>query len=265
MKLAPIFGVSLALFLTACGVDFTASTASGDSYQAAVRQADEARGSGDLQTAIALYGRALQADPEGVEAKLGLGETYLSIGAPEEAAAQFRDVLAQRSGNAVARRGLAAALIGMNQPELAEQQLDTALQADARDYRALNALGVALDMQGRHAEAQVRYRRGIELAPDSISLRSNLGLSLAISGEAGPAIALLEPIALSRGADARVRQNLCFAYVMAGEYEKALQMSRRDLPEQEAQRQLSSFMSLKNLPVDARSAEVRRSPYFFGQ
>ena len=145
MKLAPIFGVSLALFLTACGVDFTASTASGDSYQAAVRQADEARSSGDLQTAIALYGRALQADPEGVEAKLGLGETYLSIGAPEEAAAQFRDVLAQRSGNAVARRGLAAALIGMNQPELAEQQLDTALQADAREGTAQLArkLGLA--------------------------------------------------------------------------------------------------------------------------
>lgn len=265
MKLAPICGAALALFLAACGVDLTASTASGDSYQAAVRQADEARSSGDVQTAIPLYGRALQADPEGVEAKLGLGQTYLMIGASEEAAAQFRDVLAHRSSNAMARRGLAAALIAMNQPELAEHQLDAALRADARDYRAMNALGVALDMQGRHAEAQLRYRRGIELAPDNTALRSNLGLSLAICGEAGQAIELLAPIALAGGADAQVRQNLAFAYVMAGEYEKALQMSRRDLPEQEAQHQLSYFMSLRTLSTEARSAEVRRSPYFFRQ
>lgn len=265
MRLAPIFAAGLSLLLAACGLDATGSTAKGDSYDVAVRQADQARRTGDLDTAIPLYGRALQANPEGVEAKLGLGQSYLSLGASDEAAAQFRDVLARRSGDTTARRGLASALISMGQPELAVQQLQAALQADPRDYRALNAMGIVLDMQGRHADAQEKYRQGIAIAPEFMALRNNLGLSLAITGEAQEAIAQLLPLAKSSQADGRVRQNLALAYVMAGDMENALQTSRRDLPEAYAQRQLSYFLQLKSLPVEARSEELRRNPSFFPQ
>ena len=47
--------------------------------------------------------------------------------------------------------------------------------------------------------------------------------------------------------------------------ENALQVSRRDLSEAAAQRQLSYFLQLRNLPVEARSAEIRRNPAFFPQ
>jgi Flp pilus assembly protein TadD len=265
MTLRAACSLSVALLLAACGMDFTGSTAHGDSYEVAVRQADSARTAGDAYTAIALYGRALQAEPEGPEARQGLGETYLMMGASEEAAAQFRDLLAHRPSDQAARRGLASALIAMNQPELAQQQLEMALQADARDYRALNALGVVLDMQGRHADAQREYRRGIGMAPDFAALRSNFGLSLAICGEAGQAIDVLAPLASRSAADVRIRQNLAFAYVMAGDFEKALQLGRQDLPEPQAQRELSDFMRLRSLSLGQRSVEIRRSPYFFSQ
>ena len=269
MKLAPIFSASPAVigaFLVAgCGLDLADSNSKGDTYTSSVQQADEARQAGNFDTAIPLYGRALQSKPDGVEAKIGLGQSYLSIGAPDEAAALFRDVLTQRDSNQVARRGLASALITMGQPDLAERQLEAALQADGRDYRSLNAFGVVLDMQGRHAEAQAKYRQGIEVAPDYLPLRNNFALSLAISGNPQEAIAQLVPIANSRAADGRVRQNLAFSYAMAGDLENALQVSRKDLDEQSAQRQLSYFMQLKALPPEARSAELRRNPSFFPQ
>ena len=126
-------------------------------------------------------------------------------------------------------------------------------------------MGIALDMQGRHADAQARYRQGIALAPDFQALRNNLGLSLAISGQVQDAIAMLTPISSGMQADGRVRQNLAFAYAMAGDMTNALQVSRRDLPEPYAQRQLSYFMMLKSLPADTRSAEIRRNPSFFPQ
>ena len=69
----------------------------------------------------------------------------------------------------------------------------------------------------------------------------------------------------SRGADGRVRQNLAFAYAMAGDLEASLQVSRRDLDEVSAQRQLQYFMQLRALPVELRSAELRRNPNFFPQ
>jgi Flp pilus assembly protein TadD len=262
MTLARIIGAGLMLLLGACESSYVPK---GDTYDAAVKAGDEARAAGNIDSAIPLYGRALQTNPDGVEAKVGLGQAYLAIGASEEAAAQFRDVLAKRGGNAAARRGLAAALIATGDPALAEKQVDAALQADAGDYRALNLLGVSLDMQGRHAEAQANYRRGIEMAPDYVSLRSNYALSLAITGPAQEAVAQLAPIAMTPRADARVRQNLAFAYAMAGDLEHALQVSRRDLDERSAQRQLAYFMQLRTLPIEVRSAEVRRNPYFVPQ
>ena len=153
----------------------------------------------------------------------------------------------------------------MGQPTLAEEQIALVLQAGSGDYRALNVLGVALDMQGRHVEAQANYRRAIQLAPNYLPTRSNFGLSLAITGPAQEAVAQLAPIATACGSDARVRQNLTFAYAMAGDFENALQISRRDLDEHSAQRQLYYYMQLRAMPVEQRSLEVRRNPTFMPQ
>ena len=75
----------------------------------------------------------------------------------------------------------------------------------------------------------------------------------------------LAPLASGSAADGRVRQNLALAYAIAGDMTNALQTSRRDLPEAAAQRQLSYFMELKSLPVEDRSAAIRRNPAFFPQ
>jgi Flp pilus assembly protein TadD len=264
MKLAPILSAGLALVVSACGAGIWGDS-NGDSYDSAVKQADQARKSGDFDTAIPLYGRALEARPNGIEAKVGLGQAYLTVGMSAEAAALFRDVLDRKASDQTARRGLALALISMGQPTLAEQQLEAALLADGRDYRTLNAYGVVLDMMGRHAEAQAKYRQGIALAPDYLPLRSNFGLSLAISGQPQDAIAQLAPLASNSAADGRVRQNLALAYAMNGDLESCLQISRKDLDEQSAQRQLSYFMQIRALPIEARSAELRRNPNFFPQ
>lgn len=263
MKLAPIISAGLALAVTACGVGGDYAAGRSDSYSSTVQQADEARKSGAFDEAVPLYGRALQLNPDGVEAKVGLGQSFLSLGAGDEAAAQFRDVLAKHGGDIAARRGLASALLSMGQASLAIGHLTTILEADPNDYRAMNAIGIALDMQGQHEEAQARYRQGIALAPDFVALRSNMGLSLAISGRGQEAVAQLAPIATRRGSDARVRQNLAFAYAMAGDPTNALAVSRADLTEASAQRQLAYYLMLKNLPSSARSAEIRRNPNFF--
>lgn len=264
MKLTPIISACLALVLAACGAG-SDGPAKGDSYSSSLEQADQARKAGAVGESIPLYGRALQLNPDGMEARLGLGQSYLAMGANDEAAAQFRDVLAKRGGDTVARRGLASALLSMGQPSLAVSQLAAALQADAGDYKAINAMGVALDMQGQHEEAQVRYREGIALAPDYLPLRSNLGLSLAISGRGVEAVAQLAPLASGPSASPRIRQNLAFAYAMAGDPTNAIVVGRRDLTEASAQRQLSYYLMLRNLPLPARSAEIRRNPSFFPQ
>ena len=214
MKLARIIGAGLMLLLGACD---GSSVTHGDAYEAAVREAEAARASGNVDTAIPLYDRALQANPQGIEAKLGLGQALLTIGAADEAAAQFRDVLARHSDNGQARRGLAAALIGMGQPTLAEKQIDLALQANANDYHALNLLGVVLDMQGRHAEAQANYHRGLELAPDDPRAAQQLRPVARHHRQPQEAIGHARAAGQRPAPTPRIRQNLAFAYAMAGD------------------------------------------------
>ena len=263
MKLAPIISAGLALAVAACGVGGDYAAGRSDSYSASVQQADEARKSGAFGEAVPLYGRALRPSRRCRSQGRVLDSRFLSLGAGNEAAAQFRDVLAKHSGDTVARRGLASALLSMGQASLAVGHLTTVLEADPNDYRAMNAMGIALDMQGQHDEAQARYRQAIALAPDFMALRSNMGLSLAISGRGQEAVAQLAPIATHRGADPRVRQNLAFAYAMAGDPTNALAVSRADVTEASAQRQLAYYLMLKNLPLQARSEEIRHNPNFF--
>ena len=93
-----------------------------------------------------------------------------------------------------------------------------------------------------------------------MTLRSNYGLSLAITGPPQGATAQLAPIAGLPQADSRTRQNLALAYAMAGDLENALQLCRRDLDERGAQRPLAYYFQLRALPPEARSAEFRRNP-----
>jgi len=264
MRMLTMIAVSLCCLTAGCG-SMNADSGGEDNYDSTIRQADDARRTRDFRSAIFLYQRALQIDGDAVSAKVGLGQVFLAVGANDEAAAQFRDVLAARANDQAARVGLASALIGMGQPALALEQLQAAAVSGPGAPRVFNATGVALDMLGRHAEAQTNYRKGIQLSPGDVALRSNLGLSLAISGQPEEAIATLAPLMGTSSVDGRIRQNLALAYAMTGNVEKALELSRRDLDEQSAQRQLSYFIYLKGLPVDIRSLEIRRNPSFFPQ
>ena len=132
MKLAPLISAVLALVASACSTDSFDSSAKGDSYESSVKQADEARKAGSLDQAIPLYSRALQSNPSGIEAKLGLGQSYLSMGAGDEAAAQFRDVLARRSSDTL------MTFMAESSPGMAMKLGSPQLSPPSEEYRAAN-------------------------------------------------------------------------------------------------------------------------------
>ena len=133
------------------------------------------------------------------------------------------------------------------------------------DWRILSAQGAVADQMGDHAGAQQYYEAALRIAPNEPGVLSNLGLSYALAKRLGDAERVLRQASAQPAADGRVRQNLAFAYAMNGELEACLQVSRKDLDEASAQRQLQYFMQLRALPVELRSAELRRNPNFFPQ
>jgi Flp pilus assembly protein TadD len=163
-----------------------------DAGATALRLADAAYAKGDFNMAAQLYFRAAELQPENGTVMVRLGFALFKTGGAQDAEKIFRAALASEPKNADAMRGLAHSLVmqgkaGQALP-LYRQAIAAAGQPDARIYAGL---GAALDMVGKHDEARAAYAAGLKLAPDDFSLKNNLALSYAMSGDTAKARGIL--------------------------------------------------------------------------
>lgn len=75
--------------------------------------------------------------------------------------------------------------------KLAEVELQTILQADPEDYRALNFMGILRAQQKRESEAEDFFKRAIRIKPDFAGGHAGLGLLYLQMGKRDDAIAQL--------------------------------------------------------------------------
>lgn len=219
---------------------------------ALMRVAATTASAGDLATAAGLYRRAHELDPLVIAPLVELGKTLGALGDHHAAAEAFRNAIALAKASPKsaalpeAAHGLGNALVAMDQPRAAITQYEYAMmQRD--DPRTFNGIGVAYDMLGRHGAAQAYYRTGLEVDPDNIELKNNLGLSLAISKKFDEAVVILKNVALRPGATSRSRLNLALVYGLAGRMLEAASLARQDLDETSVQNNLTYYETLRNL------------------
>jgi Tfp pilus assembly protein PilF len=136
---------------------------------------------GDYDDAIPIYQSLLAKDPNSVRATIGMGRIKLAKD-PAAAAALFEQVL----------------------------------RREPKDLTALNNLGIARDLQGRHADAQTVYRQALAISPDLDSAKVNLALSMAMSGQGAAAVQLLKAKATEPGAPTKIRHDYAVVLAMAG-------------------------------------------------
>lgn len=83
--------------------------------------------------------------------------------------------------------------IALGDYKKAEKFAQKAIAADQGNYRAYHNLGLALEAQGKHPEAEKALRKGLELwqGDDPTSIMNNLALNLASQGYLDESIDLL--------------------------------------------------------------------------
>ena len=174
----------------------------------------------DTKSAIAFYRSALSINPNNADALIGLGEAHLALGQWREASGSFREALVIDDADPTAQRGYAMALMGEGKADIAIPVITGAVEQE-RSAANLLILGAALDTLSRHEEAQAAYLEGIQLHPRRLSLRNNLALSYALSGDHRQAYSIMRNVVDAPDSDLRHDHNLILVSGLAGNQERA--------------------------------------------
>jgi Flp pilus assembly protein TadD len=183
--------------------------------QVTLHVADAALEAGAPDMALRVADIVLRRDPHDVAAMVAKGQALYAMGAADQARAMYRQAAAADPANADAQIGLGRTLV-RSDPHGAEAAFLAALAVQPDNVPALNDLGIARDMLGRHQEAQAAYRQALALSPESTDVQTNLGLSLALSGDRTGAMQTLQPVASGPEATAMQRADLAVAMARTG-------------------------------------------------
>lgn len=222
-----------------------AAQAAVDQGGAPLNLARAARGVHDYAAAINIYKKIIASNPADTDTVVELGQTQLEAGEIDDAIVTFQSVPATSKSMLAAQLGLERASLMLSQPAKALRYANSAVTIDSKSVPALIGQGVALDMLSRHAEAQASYRAALAFEPQDIPARSDLSLSLAMTGHFDEAIAIMTTLARSPAATPRLRQNLALIYGLKGDTAMASGLSRIDLDERTTDDNLKFFAMVR--------------------
>ncbi len=195
---------------------------------------------GSPQVALRVDDGLLAKDPRNVAALINRGDAQTALQQLDAASASYADALRADPQSVAARIGLGRLRLTTD-PSAAETLFNDALQRAPRNAAALNNLGIARDLLGRHDEAQAAYRQAIGIDPQMSGAQVNLALSMAMAGRANDATPLLRPLASSPNAGRKLRQDLAAVLAMAGNRSEAEQILAQDLPPDQVSQALAIF------------------------
>ncbi|MBV8522957.1 MAG: tetratricopeptide repeat protein [Acetobacteraceae bacterium] len=198
---------------------------------------------GSPHSALALSGAALQRDPGNLKAMLTQADAAAELGRLAEAEALYEQARQIDPSSEAALLGLGRIRLTTD-PAIAEILFLEVSTHNPRNAAALNNLGIARDLQGRHAAAQAAYRQALGVAPEMRAATVNLALSLALSGRAGQGLDLVRPLRISREAATRFRHDFAAIAEMAGDRKSAELAIKPDLPPEQVRTALGGYDAL---------------------
>jgi len=194
-----------------------AAAAAPEDAAAQARYAAALGRTGQMQNAEQVLVRALGRRPRDPALLIALGQLRVRSGAAPEAVAVFDQLLAQRP----------------------------------RDIAALNGRSVALDLLGRHAEAQQGYRAVQAIDPSNIPAANKLAMSLLLDNQATEAVTILAGLRQRNGAPPRVATNLGIAQAASGDLAMAQATLEGRIEPSDLDRLVASLGSAAAIPTGA--------------
>lgn len=140
-----------------------------------VRLGTELEHAGMLEPAAAAHEKALEIDPNLVEAHVNLISIYGRLGRFDKAEEHYRAAVRLNPNHAESHYDFGVLLFGLGKYAEAEQAFRRALDIDPFHPEAHNNLAYLFEQQGKLAEAKEHYRKAIENKPDYRLAHFHLG------------------------------------------------------------------------------------------
>lgn len=208
---------AVVLLLAGCAIG-PESTASRGQYS--LKVADAALTSGAPDMALRVADLILAREPGNTAALVSRGDALYAMGQLTKARAAYRTAIELDPKGAAAYVGLGRTLV-RSDPRAAEAAFATAVARDPRNVTALNNLGLTRDLLGQHGTAQEAYKTALTVDPEMADVKVNLGLSMALSGRAVEAADMMRPLVEHADATTLWRNNVAVALTMAGDRDGA--------------------------------------------
>jgi Flp pilus assembly protein TadD len=249
-----LFGLALAA-CTPPGATAPPASSADNGASGVLNVADAAIADNDPSMALQVSQSVLASDPNNLQALYHEAAAYYAVGRCEDAVAAYKVALGINPKSSEAETGIGRCLIKRNAIE-AEQAFEAAVQDDPGNAAALNDLGIARDLQGKYAGATQPYERALLINPGVTATEVNLGLSLALSGDAQDALEYLGPLATSTSATPRIREDYAAALVAAGRTDQARQVLAIDLPPDQVDTLIADFQTAVSAAQSQQAAPV---------
>ena len=252
----PAFIAAIALVaLTAC----TAEQARLGDGTPSLKTAETALSSGAPDLAYRICAALVDGGDRSTKTLVCKANALTGLGRSAEAASVFAVALQGAPRNSDALIGVGRLRLATD-PAGAEQLFMQALAVSPRDAVALNDLGIARDLQGRHHDAQTAYAEAIGSNPDARAPQVNLALSMAMSGQAGEGARMLRPLAENGTATARERHDYAAVLTMAGRPDEAAQFLSPELTGSQAEQAVSAYRTMPSHGAPLAAIDGRASP-----
>lgn len=237
----------LTLTLAACG----APKGPPDSVKMDANLGELAMNAGTPQVALRLTDETLAKHPNDVDALTRRGKALTELGRLDEARETLRKAVAIEPRNSRSLLALGRVQLPVD-PAAAAANFEAVVNQDSHDAVALNNLGIARDLLGRHEDAETAYRAALAAHPEMVAARVNLALCLAIRGQGTEAISMMRPLATAPDATRKIREDYAAVLAMAGQREEAERILSSNLAANEVPPALDQLASARDTGIVAR-------------
>ena len=119
-----------------------------------------------------------------------------------------------------------------------------------KDIRFYNWYGVALDLNGKHTQAQDAYKKGLHIAPNSSALKNNLALSYAVTYKVEFALALYDELIAENPDKLLYKKNKAITYILYNAFDMAEALLQPEM----------NMVEIRNLTVKYKNQLDKNTP-----